>query len=52
MAAFQVLFPKPGVLQGLVVTQMQDLALCLVEPYPTGLTPLLQPGQIPLEPTL
>ncbi|KAK4821668.1 hypothetical protein QYF61_027136 [Mycteria americana] len=53
-AAFQPLFPKPVALHGVVVAQMQDLALGLVEPHTIGLSPLIQPVQIPLEslPTL
>ncbi|GAB0208342.1 mitochondrial enolase superfamily member 1 [Grus japonensis] len=53
-AAFQALFPKPVALHGVVVTQVQDLALSLVEPHTIGLSPLIQPVQIPLQslPTL
>ncbi|GAB0184594.1 hypothetical protein GRJ2_000924700 [Grus japonensis] len=53
-AAFQLLFPKPVVLPGVVVTQVQDLALGLVEPHTIGLHPSIQPAQIPLQslPTL
>ncbi|KAK4816126.1 LOW QUALITY PROTEIN: hypothetical protein QYF61_011362 [Mycteria americana] len=53
-AAFQPLFPKPVVLHGVVVTQVQDLALNLVEPHTIGPSPLIQPVQIPLQslPTL
>ncbi|KAK4832371.1 hypothetical protein QYF61_022226 [Mycteria americana] len=53
-AAFQPLFPKPVALHGLAVTQVQDLALGLVEPHTIGLGPLIQPVQIPLQslPTL
>jgi len=53
-AAFQLLFPKPVALHGVVVTQAQDLALGLVEPHTVGLIPLIQPVQIPLQslPTL
>jgi len=41
-------------LHGVVVTQGQDPALGLVEPYTVGLSPSIQPVQIPLQslPTL
>ncbi|KAK4828478.1 hypothetical protein QYF61_026703 [Mycteria americana] len=45
-AAFQPLFPKPVALHAVVVTQVQDLALGLVEPHTIGLGPLIQPVQI------
>ena len=48
-AAFQPPFPKPVALCGVVVTQVQDPALSLVEPHTTGLSPLVQPVQIPLQ---
>ncbi|KAK4827220.1 hypothetical protein QYF61_015248 [Mycteria americana] len=53
-AAFQPLFPKPVALHGVVVTQVQDLALGLVEPHTIGLSPSIQPVQVPLQslPTL
>ncbi|KAK4810045.1 hypothetical protein QYF61_005108 [Mycteria americana] len=53
-AALQPLFPKPVALHGVVVTQVQDLALSLVEPHTIDLGPLIQPVQIPLQslPTL
>ncbi|KAK4830184.1 hypothetical protein QYF61_008975 [Mycteria americana] len=53
-AAFQPLFPKPVVLHGVAVTQVQDLTLSLVEPHTTGLGPSIQPVQVPLQslPTL
>ncbi|KAK4814498.1 hypothetical protein QYF61_020860 [Mycteria americana] len=53
-AAFQPLFPKPVALHGVAVTQVQDLALGLVEPHTIGPSPSIQPGQIPLQslPTL
>ncbi|KAK4811094.1 hypothetical protein QYF61_016380 [Mycteria americana] len=53
-AAFQPLFPKPVALHGVVVTQVQDLALGLVEPHTIGPSPSIQPVQIPLQslPTL
>ncbi|KAK4828429.1 LOW QUALITY PROTEIN: hypothetical protein QYF61_026525 [Mycteria americana] len=47
-AAFQPLFPKPVALHGVVVTQVQDLTLGLVEPHTIGLSPSVQPVQIPL----
>ncbi|KAK4824542.1 LOW QUALITY PROTEIN: hypothetical protein QYF61_016146, partial [Mycteria americana] len=53
-AAFQPLFPKPVVLHGVVVAQVQDLALDRVEPHTIGLGPSIQPVQVPLQslPTL
>ncbi|KAK4832881.1 hypothetical protein QYF61_026431 [Mycteria americana] len=53
-AAFQPLFPKPVALHGVGVTQVQDLALGLVEPHTIGLGPSIQPVQVPLQslPTL
>ncbi|CAM9632961.1 unnamed protein product, partial [Bubo scandiacus] len=45
-AALQPLFPKPVALHGVVVTQVQDLALSLVEPHTIGLGPLIQPVQM------
>ncbi|KAK4827493.1 hypothetical protein QYF61_018793 [Mycteria americana] len=48
-AAFQPLFPKPGALHGVVVTQVQDPPLGLVEPHTIGLGPLIQPVQVPLQ---
>ena len=47
-AAFQPLFPEPVALHGVVVAQVQDLALGLVEPHTIGPSPLIQPVQIPL----
>ncbi|KAK4831743.1 LOW QUALITY PROTEIN: hypothetical protein QYF61_018873 [Mycteria americana] len=47
-AAFQPLFPKPVALHGVVVTQVQDLALSLVEPHTIGLGPLIHTVQNPL----
>ncbi|KAK4816679.1 hypothetical protein QYF61_019915 [Mycteria americana] len=54
LAAFQPLFPKPVALHGVVVTQVQDLALGLVEPHTIGLGPSIQAVQVPLQslPTL
>ncbi|KAK4819236.1 hypothetical protein QYF61_027190 [Mycteria americana] len=53
-AAFQPLFPKPVVLHGVVVTQVQDPTLGLVEPHTIDVSPSIQPVQIPLQslPTL
>ncbi|KAK4828526.1 hypothetical protein QYF61_026948 [Mycteria americana] len=48
-AAFQPLFPKPVVLHGVAVAQVQDLALSLVEPHTIGPSPSIQPVQIPLQ---
>ncbi|GAB0181607.1 hypothetical protein GRJ2_000626000 [Grus japonensis] len=52
--AFQPLFPKPVAFHGVVVTQVQDLALGLVESHTVGLGPSIQLVQIPLQslPTL
>ncbi|KAK4818988.1 hypothetical protein QYF61_022819 [Mycteria americana] len=54
LAAFQPLFPKPVVLHGVAMTQVQDLALGLVEPHTIDLGPSIQPVHIPLQrlPTL
>jgi len=53
-AAFQLLLPKPVALHGVVVTEVQDLALGHVETPTDGLGPSMQPVQIPLQilPTL
>ncbi|KAK4832110.1 hypothetical protein QYF61_020737 [Mycteria americana] len=53
-AAFQPLFPKPVALHGVAVTQVQDPALSLVESHTIGLSPSIQPVQVPLQslPTL
>ncbi|KAK4829473.1 hypothetical protein QYF61_004763 [Mycteria americana] len=53
-AAFQPLFPKPVALHGVVVAQVQDLALGLVKPHTIDLGPSIQPVQVPLQslPTL
>ncbi|KAK4831895.1 hypothetical protein QYF61_020042 [Mycteria americana] len=48
LAAFQPLFPKPVALHGVAVSQVQDLALGLVEPHTIGLSPWIRPVQIPL----
>jgi len=52
--ALQPLLPKPVVLHGVVVTEVQELAFGLVEPHTVGLSPFVQPVQIPLQslPTL
>ncbi|KAK4814174.1 hypothetical protein QYF61_010006 [Mycteria americana] len=54
LAAFQPLFPKPVALHGVIVTQVQDLALGLVKPHTIDLGPWIQPVQVPLQslPTL
>ncbi|KAK4825928.1 hypothetical protein QYF61_003423 [Mycteria americana] len=44
-AAFQPLFPKPVVLHGVAVAQVQDLALGLVKPHTIDLGPSIQPVQ-------
>ncbi|KAK4814133.1 hypothetical protein QYF61_009052 [Mycteria americana] len=53
-AAFQPLFPKPVTLHGVVVAQVQDLALSLVKPHTIDLGPSIQSVQVPLQslPTL
>ena len=43
---FQLLCPKPAAMHG-VVTKLQDPELGLVELCPTGLSPVIQPVQIP-----
>ncbi|KAK4817645.1 hypothetical protein QYF61_023235 [Mycteria americana] len=48
LAAFQPLFPKPVALHGVAVAQVQDLALGLVKPHTVGLSPSIQPVQVPL----
>ncbi|KAK4829388.1 LOW QUALITY PROTEIN: hypothetical protein QYF61_003728 [Mycteria americana] len=48
-AAFQPLFPNPVALHGVVVTQVQDLALGLVERHTIGLSPSIQPSLPPLK---
>ncbi|KAK4820818.1 hypothetical protein QYF61_007212, partial [Mycteria americana] len=45
LAAFQPLFPKPVVLHGVAVAQVQDLALGLVKPHAIDLGPSIQPVQ-------
>ena len=40
-AAFQTLCPKPSAVHGVVVTKVQDTALCLVEAHPIGLSPVI-----------
>ncbi|KAK4810060.1 hypothetical protein QYF61_007224 [Mycteria americana] len=53
-AAFQPLFPRPVVLHGVVVMEVQDLALSLVKPHTIGPRSSIQPVQVPLQslPTL
>ncbi|PKU40383.1 hypothetical protein llap_9314 [Limosa lapponica baueri] len=53
-AALQPLFPKRVALHGVVLTQVQDPAIGLIESHTIGLSPLIQPVQIPLQshPTL
>ncbi|KAK4816275.1 hypothetical protein QYF61_014347, partial [Mycteria americana] len=46
-AAFQPLFPKPVALHGVAVAQVQDLALGLVKPHTTDLSPSIQLVQKP-----
>ena len=46
---FQQLFPKPVVLPGVAVTKVQDLALGLADLHCFGLSPEIQPFQIPLK---
>ena len=48
-AVFQPLFPKPVALHEVVVTQVQDSALGVIEPYTADIGPLTQPVQIPLQ---
>ncbi|KAK4827577.1 hypothetical protein QYF61_019479 [Mycteria americana] len=48
-AAFQPLFPKPVALHGVAVAQVQDLALGLLKPHTIGLSPSIQPVQVPLQ---
>ncbi|KAK4806962.1 hypothetical protein QYF61_027329 [Mycteria americana] len=48
LGTLQPLFPKPITLHGVVVTQVQDLALSLVKPHTIGLGPSMQPVQVPL----
>jgi len=46
--AFQSLFPKPVALHGVVVTEVQDLALSLAASRKIGFGALIQPVHIPL----
>ncbi|KAK4815896.1 hypothetical protein QYF61_009947 [Mycteria americana] len=48
-AAFQPLFPKPVLLHGVLVTQVQDPTLGLVKPYTVDFSPSIQPVQVPLQ---
>ncbi|TRZ13143.1 hypothetical protein HGM15179_013962 [Zosterops borbonicus] len=41
--------PQPAVLPGLVLIEVQDMALHLREPHSTGLSPSIQPVQTPLQ---
>uniref|UniRef100_A0A8B9BYU4 Small ribosomal subunit protein RACK1 n=1 Tax=Anser brachyrhynchus TaxID=132585 RepID=A0A8B9BYU4_9AVES len=47
--AFEPICAEPVALHGVVVPQVQDLALNLVEPHPIGLYPLTHPVQVPLQ---
>ena len=42
-SSFQPLCPKAVALHGFVVTKVQDLALGLVKPHTTSLSPLIKP---------
>jgi len=48
-AASQPLFPKPVAVHGVVVIEVQDPAFGLVETHTVGLSPSIQPVQIPLQ---
>ncbi|PKU45202.1 hypothetical protein llap_4503 [Limosa lapponica baueri] len=50
-ADFQPRTSKPVALHGIVVTQVQYLALGLVESHTSGIDPLIQPVQIPFLPS-
>ncbi|KAK4814267.1 hypothetical protein QYF61_012822 [Mycteria americana] len=54
LAAFQPPFPKPVVLHGVAVAQVQDPTPGLVKPHTIDLGPSIQPVQVPLQslPTL
>ena len=41
-SVIQALSPKPIALHGVIVVKVQDLALGLVEPHPTHLSPAIQ----------
>ncbi|RMB95395.1 hypothetical protein DUI87_28116 [Hirundo rustica rustica] len=47
--SFPATLSQPVALPGAAVTQGQDPALGLVEPHTIGLSPWIQPGQIPLQ---
>ena len=47
-AVFQPLCPNPVAFPGVVVAKVQDPALGIVEFHPIGLSPVIQPAQIPL----
>jgi len=49
LTVFHLLCPKPVVLAGVIMTKMQDPTLGLVELHPVGLSPAIQPVQIPLQ---
>ena len=48
-AAFQPLYSKPVAMLGAFVTKVQKMELGLVEIHTIGLSPLIQPVQIPLK---
>ncbi|KAF4794145.1 hypothetical protein TURU_104861 [Turdus rufiventris] len=41
--------PQPVILQGVIVAKMQDLALGVIKPHPTGLCPSIQLVQVSLQ---
>ena len=45
----QPLCPKCVVMDGVVLTKVKDLAFCLAEVHTIGLSPAIQPVQIPLQ---
>ncbi|KAJ7413559.1 hypothetical protein WISP_89808 [Willisornis vidua] len=49
LATLQPLCPQPVVLQGVVAAKVQDPALGLVKHHPIGISPSLQPMQVPLQ---
>ncbi|KAJ7427217.1 integral membrane protein dgcr2 idd [Willisornis vidua] len=40
---------QPVALQGVVVAKVQDQALGLAKPHPIGISPSIQPVQVPLQ---
>ncbi|KAJ7415705.1 integral membrane protein dgcr2 idd [Willisornis vidua] len=54
LLALKPLIPRSVVLHGLAVIQMQDSALCLIEPHAVVLSPLIKAVQVSLQslPTL